>query len=123
MKNIFRSLGIFALALVFQSCTSTNDVHVSSPNGKFRFELLTEDSQLYYRAFFDGKEIIGKSILGFELSDTSNITQILEINEVKESKVATDWKPVYGEKTCTRINTINLLLPLVQRTKKHLSSN
>ncbi|MDO6438141.1 glycoside hydrolase family 97 N-terminal domain-containing protein [Cyclobacterium sp. 1_MG-2023] len=98
MKNIFRSLGIFVLALVFQSCTSTNDVHVSSPNGKFRFELLTEDSQLYYRAFFDGKEIIGKSILGFELSDTSNITQNLEINEVKESKVATDWKPVYGEK-------------------------
>ncbi|MBI0401047.1 glycoside hydrolase family 97 protein [Cyclobacterium marinum] len=98
MKNIFRSLGIFVLALVFQSCTSANDVHVSSPNGKFRFELLTEDSQLYYRAFFDDKEIVGKSILGFELSDTSNITQSLEINEVKESKVATDWKPVYGER-------------------------
>ena len=98
MKNIFRSLGIFVLALVFQSCTSANDVHVSSPNGKFRFELLTEDSQLYYRAFFDDKEIIGKSILGFELSDTSNTTQNLEIKEVKESKVATDWKPVYGER-------------------------
>ncbi|AEL25615.1 glycoside hydrolase family 97 protein [Cyclobacterium marinum] len=98
MKNIFRSLGIFVLALVFQSCTSANDVHVSSPNGKFRFELLTEDSQLYYRAFFDDKEIVGKSILGFELSDTSNITQSLKINEVKESKVATDWKPVYGER-------------------------
>lgn len=98
MKKIFRSLGIFVLALVFQSCMSANDVHVSSPNGKFRFELLTEDSQLYYRAFFDDKEIVGKSILGFELSDTSNISQNLEIKEVKESKVATNWKPVYGEK-------------------------
>lgn len=98
MKNIFRSLGIFVLALVFQSCTSANEIHVSSPNGKFRFELLTEDSQLYYRAFFDDKEIVGKSILGFELSDTSNITQSLKIKEVKESKVATDWKPVYGER-------------------------
>ncbi|MBR9774772.1 MAG: glycoside hydrolase family 97 protein [Cytophagales bacterium] len=98
MKNIFRSLGILVLALVFQSCTSANEIHVSSPNGKFRFELLTEDSQLYYRAFFDDKEIVGKSILGFELSDTSNITQSLKIKEVKESKVATDWKPVYGER-------------------------
>ena len=98
MKKIFRSLGIFVLALVFQTCMSANDVHVSSPNGKFRFELLTEDSQLYYRAFFDDKEIVGKSILGFELSDTSNISQNLEIKEVKESKVATNWKPVYGEK-------------------------
>ncbi|EPR66288.1 glycoside hydrolase family 97 protein [Cyclobacterium qasimii] len=98
MKNTFRLFGIFAFVLVLNSCSSPKDVQVTSPNERFRFELLVEDSQLFYRAFFDDKEIVGKSILGFELSDTTISTQNLKIKEIKESKVATDWKPVYGER-------------------------
>jgi len=98
MKNTLRSLGIFVLVLVFNSCTSPNDVQVTSPNGKFRFEFLVEDSQLFYRAFFVDKEIVEKSLMGFKLSDTTMITQNLKIKAVEESDVATDWKPVYGER-------------------------
>jgi alpha-glucosidase len=98
MKKALLFHGIFALVLVFQSCTSPNGLQVTSPNDKFRFELQVEDSLLFYRAFFDNKEIIGKSLMGFEFSDKSMTAQNLKIETIKESKVDTDWKPVYGER-------------------------
>jgi alpha-glucosidase len=99
MKNAFLFPGIFILALAFKSCTSPNEVLVDSPNDKFRFELQVEDSLLYYRAFFDNKEIIGKSLMGFEFSDKSMLPQNLSVKAIKKSKVVSEWKPVYGERS------------------------
>ncbi|WP_339925964.1 glycoside hydrolase family 97 N-terminal domain-containing protein [uncultured Cyclobacterium sp.] len=98
MKNIFRFLEIFAFVLLLNSCSSPKEVQVTSPNEKFRFELLVEDSQLFYRAFFDDNEIVEKSLLGFKLSDSTIIGQNLEIKQAEESEVASDWKPIYGER-------------------------
>jgi alpha-glucosidase len=98
MKNLFSSFGIFILALAFMACSSPKNVQVSSPNGKYKYELLLEDSQLYYRAFFEDTEIVEKSLLGFELSNTTMIGQNLEITGIEETEVNSDWQPVYGEK-------------------------
>ena len=84
--------------MLFRSCTHPNGLEVISPNDKFRFELQVEDSLLFYRAFFDNKEIIGRSLMGFQFADKPMITQNMKIESIKESMVATDWKPVYGER-------------------------
>lgn len=98
MKNLFSPFGIFILALAFMACSSPKNVQVSSPNGKYKYELLLEDSLLYYQAFYEGTEIVEKSLLGFELSDATVIGQNLEITAVEETEVNSEWKPIYGEK-------------------------
>ncbi|GAB3000463.1 glycoside hydrolase family 97 protein [Cyclobacterium sediminis] len=98
MKNLFSSFGIFILALAFMACSSPKNVQVSSPNGKYKYELLLEDSLLYYQAFYEGTEIVEKSLLGFELSNATLIDQNLEITGIEETEVNSDWQPVYGEK-------------------------
>jgi len=83
---------------VVTSWASTYQLDVTSPNGNFRFELKEENSQLFYRVYFKGREIIGKSAMGFKFAETENTANKLTINSVKESKVDKHWKPVYGEK-------------------------
>ncbi|WP_339906113.1 glycoside hydrolase family 97 N-terminal domain-containing protein, partial [uncultured Cyclobacterium sp.] len=87
MKNLFSSFGIFILALAFMACSSPKNVQVSSPNGKYKYELLLEDSLLYYQAFYEGTEIVEKSLLGFELSNATLIDQNLEITGIEETEV------------------------------------
>jgi alpha-glucosidase len=86
------------LSSVVNLWAGTSQLDVTSPNGNFRFELKEENSQLFYRVYFKGREIIGKSAMGFKFSETGNTVNKLAIHSVKESKADSHWKPVYGEK-------------------------
>lgn len=98
MKITFDLLRIFLLSILLKSCTTQDHHDVTSPDGNFRFELHIENSQPFYRAYFNNKEIIGKSSLGFKFSGKENTSHKVTIKTVKESKVDNNWKPVYGER-------------------------
>ncbi len=98
MKFTIKLIGLILIVLVFQTCANPNIVQVTSPNGKFRFELHVENSKLFYSAFYNNKEIIKKSSLGFQLSNNAMIGSNIKIEDVKESKVDSEWEPVYGER-------------------------
>jgi len=98
MKITFGLLITFFLSILHESCSVQNQVNVISPDGNFRFELRNERSQLFYYVYFKNKEIIGKSSMGFKFSENEHDLNKLTINTVKESKVNSHWKPIFGEK-------------------------
>jgi len=97
-KIPFFFLKIFFLMLLFQSCSAPEYVHVSSLDGKFRFELNIENFQPVYNAYFNDKEIIKKSAMGFKFGNKKNVYPKMKISSVKTSKVEKGWEPLFGER-------------------------
>jgi len=84
------------LVLINFSCTK-NEIKLSSPDGKYVYQLNTED-QAKYSVEYSNNVIIAPSSIGFEIDDLGVIGQKLEIESVNYSSVDTSWNPVYGER-------------------------
>lgn len=91
---------LMAISLFF-ACSQTEVVSVYSPDQALRFELRIDEAtqRPVYTLTFKGQEIIQESALGFELVDGSYAPGQVQIESVRESRVDTTWKPVYGEKS------------------------
>ena len=102
MKKIIISynlITIFLVSIVLTSCKKPDAVHVTSPNGKYKFELRLENSKPIFKAYFENQEIIRESGLGLRLSDSIMIGEGVMIGSVKNSDADKSWKPIYGEKS------------------------
>lgn len=79
------------------SCTPRYEVTIESPDGRYRFELVAGLSQAYYSVEFDGRQIIGRSELGFLRADSMIMYANLRVGSVERSEQHTEWNPLYGE--------------------------
>lgn len=88
---------ILFFSLLYFSCTPRYEVMVESPDGRYRFELVAGLSQTYYSVEFDGRQIIGRSELGFQRADSMVMYANLRVSSVERSEQQTEWEPLYGE--------------------------
>jgi len=98
LKPVVIIVNTLILGSILQFCTVPDRVNVTSPNGKFRFEFSIQEAKPCYRVYYDSKEIIGLSSLGFEISGKRIIPGNVKIEHVIRSRKDDSWKPVYGEK-------------------------
>ncbi len=98
--DVLDLLKLLILIIIISACNTPDPdyVHVTSPDGRFRFELQVDNSKPVYSAYFNNKEIIGKSAMGFIFSDKDIVHQNMTIKSVEEREVDSSWRPVYGER-------------------------
>lgn len=93
MKRLFSFLLVVVLAM------TTYAVSVGSPNGRIKlvFDVGVKDSVAYYQVFFDEKEVIGKSEMGFLLDEDRDLRAGFVVNKVDIKEFASKWEPVLGQ--------------------------
>ena len=93
MKKIF--LTVLSIFLVI----STFAISVGSPNQRLQlvFDLDLKDSIPTYQVFFDGKEVIAKSEMGFLLDGDKDLKRGFALNSVDIKDFSSTWKPVLGQ--------------------------
>ncbi len=74
-------------------------ISVGSPNQRIQlvFDLDLKDSIPTYQVFFDGKEIVAKSEMGFLLDGDRDLKSGFALNNVDVKAYASTWKPVLGQ--------------------------
>ena len=89
MKKIF--LTVLSIFLVI----STFAISVGSPNQRLQlvFDLDLKDSIPTYQVFFDGKEVIAKSEMGFLLDGDKDLKRGFALNSVDVKHFSSTWKP------------------------------
>jgi len=74
-----RILVLSILVILFSSCSTGK---IQSPDKNIRVSLLNENSRLYYRVLFHGKQVIDKSQLGFILNDSNIVGNNLSLKRI-----------------------------------------
>jgi len=100
MKKCFSFILLILIAFL-SACSTEKQFSLQSPNEKYQFELeITEEqNELFYEVQFDGELVIAPSQLGFEFSDSTQVSQPTAIEDTQKKSVDENWKPVYGEKS------------------------
>ncbi len=89
---------LILIMLFAMSAINNHAQQISSPDGKLILSIkLTDDKQLIYNLFREGKEIIRDSKLGIDLIDQSDFINGFKIDAVVTSNFYEEWKPVWGE--------------------------
>ena len=90
---------LFSFLLVVVVAMTTYAVSVGSPNGRIKlvFDVGVKDSVAYYQVFFDEKEVIGKSEMGFLLDEDRDLRAGFAVNKVDIKEFASKWEPVLGQ--------------------------
>ena len=94
-----RILILIIIATGIISCRKgeSTKVILESPDKNIKVETgLTDGGRPYYAMTFDGKEVIGKSILGLDIKD-QNFRDGLKITGQNTRTYDSTWKPVTGE--------------------------
>ena len=93
MKRLYS----FLLSVVLT--TTCFAISVGSPNQRIKlvFDLNLKDSVPYYQVFFDEKEIIARSEMGFLLDGDKDLKSGFALNNVDIKSFASTWKPVLGQ--------------------------
>jgi alpha-glucosidase len=103
MKN----LSFFFLLLISLPVKS-QDYSISSPDNKIKLNILN-DSKLRYSVVFNGRQIIGESLMGFEFRDEPAMNGNFAILSQESDSVNETWKPVVKSKHAEIINNYNEL--------------
>ncbi|MDN5213714.1 glycoside hydrolase family 97 N-terminal domain-containing protein [Fulvivirgaceae bacterium BMA12] len=91
---------LLLLTIITAACTpQQHEVTVQSPDGNYQFTFqLNEQGTPAYMVNYKGKQIIGKSALGFEMSGVSGNNKKIKIGHEEDTAVDAKWRPVYGER-------------------------
>jgi alpha-glucosidase len=100
MKQIIQIV-VVLLPCIFWANVQAQDMKLSSPDGKLSFEMriLKPQGELEYEIKYRDQPVILPSLLGNNYFETG-----IEIENVSETSVDTEWKPVYGERSLVRDN-------------------
>lgn len=95
---MIRTCILLSLALFIFSCETTERPgKLSSPNGKIAVEFgLSDTGQPWYQVTADGKNVVGKSMLGIDVQG-KNFKDGFELTGHSERNYDQTWKPPYGE--------------------------
>ena len=93
MKRII--LAVLSIFLVIRSFA----ISVGSPNQRIQlvFDLDLKDSVPTYQVFFDGKEVIAKSEMGFLLDGDKDLKYGFALNSVDIKDFSSTWQPILGQ--------------------------
>ncbi|MCB0632806.1 MAG: glycoside hydrolase family 97 N-terminal domain-containing protein [Saprospiraceae bacterium] len=90
---------IISLLLSIFACTSSNHTQLTSPDGRYQFELDAQDGHFFYNLSFYGQAVIRNSELDLLLADSSLLLKNATIQSVETQTVEKNWEPVYGERS------------------------
>ena len=85
------------LAISVISCNSSNDIKLSSPDGKISIDFRIEDGIAKYSVKKNNSKIINTSRMGILFSDGTDLSSNLSIKSSSEESFNEDWQPLYGE--------------------------
>ena len=99
IKTVFSAGLCLALCLI-HSCDFGKGVYLISPDGayEFSYHLNQESNEVQYSLFYQGKEIIHVSRLGFVFSKEDGEQPAILLKEVTRKYVDSSWRPLYGER-------------------------
>lgn len=116
MKKIY--LGLISLLLI-TACTQPElkKITVSSPDGKTELMFNLSDSSISYEVYFEGKELLASSNLGFEFQNQAPLKENFRIvnHEITETKGS--WKQVWGQNKRIDNNYKEAFIQLEEKTK------
>jgi alpha-glucosidase len=112
-------LAFFLTAAVFCGLASSSALEVASPDGRVVLNFEVKDfagakACPVYRVSYQGRTILTDSRLGFELT-SGPLMEGFEIVGQTESRVETQWKPVYGERSVIRDRHQQVIVELRQK--------
>ncbi|MGC4943496.1 glycoside hydrolase family 97 catalytic domain-containing protein [Kribbella sp. DT2] len=87
---------------------------VTSPDGKLRLAIGSEDGRLAYSVRSRNKVLVGASGLGLDLAGRPSLTQGMTIESVERRTVDETWKPVWGTSSQVRNHARELTVHAVQ---------
>jgi alpha-glucosidase len=103
MKKIF----LFAL-IGISLAGNSQELSVSSPDNKIKFSLFNSNT-LNYSVSFGDREIIGRSVMGFEFRNEPAMIGNFEVISQKSVSMNETWKPVVRSKHDEILNNYNEL--------------
>ena len=90
----------FAAALMTLTATAAvaqDTISVSSPDGRNKVGVATNDGKLYYILSRDGRPLLEPSMLGFEFKGAPTLRDGLRITGTKRSTHDETWTQPWGE--------------------------
>ena len=118
-KDLLKVFCLFVLFIGFSPLTFAQTLKnnkVTSPDGKIILEVGLDKSKIYYKVSKEGKSILDKSFLGFDLKDGS-LKDNLSVKNITHSKFDETWKQPWGEEIEVR-NHYNEMKVLVKDNSK-----
>ena len=90
---------LFSFLLFVVVAATSFAISVASPNQRIKllFDITSKDSVPYYQVFFDGKEVIAKSEMGFLLDGDKDLKHGFSINNVDIKDFSSTWMPILGQ--------------------------
>ena len=90
---------LFSFLLFVVVATTSFAISVASPNQRIKllFDITSKDSVPYYQVFFDGKEVIAKSEMGFLLDGDKDLKHGFSLNNVDIKDFSSTWMPILGQ--------------------------
>lgn len=108
----FRYISVILL-LVLSLTATPQELSVSSPDNRIVMTIVN-DGELSYKISFDGKEIIGRSALGFEFKNEKPLVSGFEIIEQSSRTIDETWVPVVRSKHSEIRNNCSELILLLR---------
>ena len=105
--------------LLFVVVTATSyAISVGSPNQRIKliFDVTLKDSVPYYQLFFDGKEVVAKSEMGFLLDGDKDLKHGFSLNSVDVKDFSSTWMPILGQYAEIEDKYNNCVVSLVQNS-------
>lgn len=94
---------------------------ISSPDGNLKLKIkLSNDNQLMYNLFINGKEVIRDSKLGIDLINQPDFVSGFKVDAVVTSNYYEEWKPVWGEVDKIINNYNQMQVTLIQPKEKRM---
>ena len=118
-KDLLKVFCLFVVFMGFSPLTFAQTLKnnkVTSPDGKIILEVGLDKSKIYYKVSKEGKSILDKSFLGFDLKDGS-LKDNLSVKNITHSKFDETWKQPWGEEIEVR-NHYNEMKVLVKDNSK-----
>ena len=105
--------------LLFVAVTATSfAISVGSPNQRIKliFDITLKDSVPYYQLFFDGKEVVAKSEMGFLLDGDKDLKHGFSLNSVDVKDFSSTWMPILGQYAEIEDKYTNCVVSLIQNS-------
>lgn len=88
-------------------------VEIASPDGQVRLRIEARDRPSY-QVFYKGTPLLLESGLGLLFDGEAPLASFLQIQNVRETKQSSEWKPVYGERSLIPDRYHQVILDLVE---------
>ncbi len=89
---------ILLLTIIAFAIRSNYSQQISSPDSKLTLTIkLSENNELIYNLFREGKAVVKDSKLGIDLLDQPDLISGFKIDTIITSKYFEEWSPVWGE--------------------------